>query len=140
MTRNDLFWLAQRFLMLWLCYVAVTHLWQDVGKGSVVVPVLAAIALYFSSSRTPGSEKSGQVQFAMTREDLLWVGCKLFGVYMLATSIQTLATWVGLTFSSPRPRSSEFIFLPVAIVMGLIGYVLLFRNWVWQLACDNHEG
>lgn len=140
MTRDDLFWLAQRFLMLWLCYLAVTHLWQDVGKGSVMVPLLAAVALYFSSSRTAASGERSRVRLAMKREDLLWVGCKLFGVYMLAMGLETLASWVAFTFSSPRPRAGEFVFLPVAIVMGLIGYVLVFRNWVWELACDNHEG
>lgn len=138
MTRDDLFWLAQRLLMLWLFYLGVTNIFMPPasstdaasGKAGIVIPFLAALVLYGVTSRANPADGKREVHVSMRKEDLLWVSCKVFGLYLMAQSIESLVMLFSIAHAEFRGMSFQFM-LPGVLVYGAAGAWLFFGSSPW---------
>jgi hypothetical protein len=138
MTRDDLFWLAQRLLMLWLFYLGVTHIYRppdgvsgdDSNKLAIVIPLLVALILYGVTSGASPREGRSEVHLSMRREDLLWVCCKLFGLYMLFLGVSSLILLIPVVTSSDFGMPFSWVW-PGVLVYGAGGAWLFFGDSPW---------
>lgn len=131
MTRDDIFWLAQRLLMLWFFFKGITGIYamgEGASSGSVAVPLIAAAVMFALTQKTLSEGKS-EVHISLRKEDLLWVACKVFGLWALIGAADALGSVLCISFGAPSPPLGWY--LPTVFVLGAIGAWLFFGDSPW---------
>lgn len=156
MSRDDLVFLLERAFGIWLVVIGLDALpeWLDrwIGGGQhdksvrllaldVLVPVVAGAFLIGRRIRggtTSGTAPSPSATHT-TREDWLWVGCKLLGAGAMIHGVANLplsAVWVWGGFpGAPRGTSIAVVLSAALWIAG--GAWLFFGDGVWRTACRS---
>lgn len=148
MKREDVIWIGQRAVALYLvvkfveaapdAIVSISD--PDLSPSearadqlAAAVPLIAAIVLFEISRRRVSGTASGDLMLSTQREDLLWVVCKAFGLYLLMLAITSIVQ-LPLFFGSHVDLRTALTVGGSILCFGLLGSWLLFGERIWRLA------
>ena len=147
MTREDLTWIAARLVSLWLLVDALAAApdaiaaFMDSGlseaeawraKVRALAPMVGALALFEGTRRRPAGSGQWVADVRLGGEDLLWVCCKAFGLYLIVVAIGFASTFASFVLTGSGFGDGSLSMLAGLLVHAALGGWLFFGDRLWR--------